>query len=1077
MQELALGDPPAPIVDRAAVLIAAVPACRSSDDRSNPEATETATASTVARIVVAPDAELCQAQRRVANDTASDSASADLPDPVFVNHLTPGGNQRIDNYRYWPGTDSIGPRWYVSQRESDSSTELGIFVYDAEFAAVGEFIAATSSGNQLAPSFAVDADSGDVFLGERPGDKPSSISRWTIDGTEQWQTTLTAGVTGAIYLAEDASGETVVGAVVGGSDDRPGTSNLISPAGERVGDNLVGGADVRRATSHDGELVSVEDGGLALYDPTGTTRTFFINNKVVDSTWNFQAVGANVLDDGTIVATSYNTRAMALFDPAGAVLGVIGADRGANQPLDVVNQSSPIEIVGDELYYNAQNPFGAPNSLTSLAVESVRQLAAASPPFDHLGLGAGIATGVPYDFFASGTTPSATILFSDWWREVAGELDGVYAIRSLDQATASAQVPAEVFAIPADEASYVDGVAGVPVEGLPSEPGYYEISVSLLRLDGSVVGTDCVGLSIGSPALTLDFSTIAADAGDVRGVQLADQFGQRLYRSAYNLVDCVEGVDQPDSATHVACPDGLVADVTAAVELADSAGVTFELQLGTAEGFNGAAVTAGQWERLVGELAAELPMVHHWECWNEPNSNTFSSVTDYVDQALRGCWNGLKNASADNIVIGGSFLDVSLDAWEEFVAAGGLGLIDVAATHPYTGHNRSYEEQGHIVASGAETAETGATGAIQQLQAYLAGAGYTGELYNTESGFWNQGAGSYYSQGDKLVRKTILQQSIGLDRSVNFFNDGEYQVEGLTWALVGERLTPGGLAAATYRSQLGAMVFDSWAATGVPHTYAARYTDPASGAVTVAVWAADFAVEVVPTLDGDGSLTVVDEYGGQRSLAAGEPLTLTGEVQYLLVPAGEQLALAPAEPFGANLAAAAGGATAVASSTYVCDDGPEPAAALVLDEIADAADLGNNCDGMSVWVPADDDQRPTITITLPAAVEVDRVFLAGKGLGSIETGVRSFTVEVAGADGIFRRVGAVEGAYFARANLVSFAPTTVSAIRISDLTVNYTGYGNVDGELPAFWNDEYRGLGGIYTIEAYGPASVAPAGG
>jgi len=1015
-----------------------------------------------------PTIQLCGIRPRPGAPTHFDSA---VPDPAYVNRLTPGGNGRIDSYRYWPGTGDRAPRWYVGQRPDDSSPNVEFLVYDAAFAPLAQFTALPVPGTQLATNFAVDPDTGDVYVGQLgAAGGGASLARWSIDGAQRWTAPLESGITGAIYTYRDADHHVRVGAVVGGDSSNPTHSNVFSPDGQRVGDNPITGSDVRVAVAHDDELVSTEAGGVAIYDPTASARRFYMDNRLDDqSTWNFHVDGANLLADGTIVATSYNTKSLAFFDPTGTVLGTIGADRGAGQPLDVVNQSSPVEVVDGQLYYNAENPFSAPTRLTSVPVRTARQLYETSAPLDHLGIGAGLLTSQPYNLFPAGAAPDAAIVFSGWWRGIAGQLEGSYTVRSLHDVKTYLTPPPQAFSVPTDDTAFTDGVARVSLASLPVEPDYYEISISLRR-NGVVIGSDCLRYTVGSPLLGLDLAGLTPDQSDVRGVQLAHDFGQRLYRSNYNLVQCIAGGAPPDASTHVACPPALVADVTAASALAQSLGVGYEIQLGTENVFDSAAASAGEWSRLVGEMASQLPSVHLWECWNEPNNNTFSSVADYVSRALQPCWTALKAVSHDNLVVGGSFLGVSLPAWKDFVAAGGLQYLDIAADHPYTGHNRSYEEQGHIV-----PAATGATGArepgsIQALQAYLAGAGYTGELYNTESGFWNEGPGSFYSQGDKLVRKTILQQSIGIDHSFNFFDDGNYAVDGQTWALLTDVLTPGGLAAATYESVLGNRTFGAWLSTGVPHTYAARYDATAGGDSVVAVWADDFSADLHASLDSGQSFSIIDEYGGGRSLESGTGLRVTGEVQYVTVPAGDQLVLRPIEPFGPNLTTSAVGATASASSTYACDNGVDLDAARAIDAISDAQDTGNNCDdaGMSLWAPADNDPNPALTVTFAQPASIDRVYVAGKGLGSVETGLRSFRVEVAGADGEFHEVARLDNAYFERAQLVSFPSVAATAIRISDVRVNYSGYGN--GLRPSFWSDAFHGLGGIYTLEAYGPA-------
>ncbi len=297
----------------------------------------------------------------------------------------------------------------------------------------------------------------------------------------------------------------------------------------------------------------------------------------------------------------------------------------------------------------------------------------------------------------------------------------------------------------------------------------------------------------------------------------------------------------------------------------------------------------------------------------------------------------------------------------------------------------------------------------------------------------------------------------------------------MRWALLTDVLTPGGLAAATRASILAPATFERWLTTGVPRAYAAQYTDPTAGGRVVVLWSDDFDVELLATVDNGAALELTDQFGAPIEPSGGV-LHLGGAVQYLTLPAGSELLLAPPQPFGPNVAAADLGARAVASSAVECDGGIVLDPGRALDAIDDATNVGNNCDGegMSVWLPTDDDPSPQVTITLSQPTRIDRVFVAGKGLGSIETGIRSLSVEVADTDGAFREVARVDNAFFDRSQLLSFPAVETSSVRITIAGVNYSGYGN--GLRPSFWSDVHRRLGGIYTIEVYADAT-APAGG
>src|SRR6201999_3496974 len=130
-------------------------------------------------------------------------------------------------------------------------------------------------------------------------------------------------------------------------------------------------------------------------------------------------------------------------------------------------------------------------------------------------------------------------------------------------------------------------------------------------------------------------------------------------------------------------------------------------------------------------------------------------------------------------------------------------------------------------------------------------------------------------------------------------------------------------------------------------------------------------------------------------------------------------------------------ATAAASGTYNCG-GFVPAASNAISGPGNADGFGAVCDGMPVWsdgVVSDSD--PTLTVSLAQPETIDRVYVAGQGLGSVEAGLRSFDVQVE-VGGAFTTVASVTNAFFQRDNLLTFAPqSNVTAIRITNITINY----------------------------------------
>src|SRR6185437_2759598 len=203
-----------------------------------------------------------------------------------------------------------------------------------------------------------------------------------------------------------------------------------------------------------------------------------------------------------------------------------------------------------------------------------------------------------------------------------------------------------------------------------------------------------------------------------------------------------------------------------------------------------------------------------------------------------------------------------------------------------------------------------------------------------------------------------------------------------------------------------------------------------------------YSVTAVPLLSGGGSATVTDEYGGSSTLLKSRPLTLTGQVQYIDVPAGQTLSISPGETFSSDLALATAGATASATSNATANP---PSA--TIDGIDDMEGHGNNNEsGVSIWTQHYTDASPALTITLPSVKTIDRVFVSSQGIASVQTGLRNFDVQIDNGSGSFVTVGQVRDNFFSRNHLVSFAAQSVKRIRIANMQVNYSGYG--DG-LPA----------------------------
>lgn len=445
-----------------------------------------------------------------------------------------------------------------------------------------------------------------------------------------------------------------------------------------------------------------------------------------------------------------------------------------------------------------------------------------------------------------------------------------------------------------------------------------------------------------------------------------------------------------------------------------------------------------------------------------------------MTRGLIPCYEGVKEVRPAANVIGGSFVDSGLTNWWQQFIASGLGYVDVVGIHPYTGHNRSFEEQGQIIPELYRNPNS-KPGTLQTLVEALRTGGFAGEVWDTEQGFWNSGPYNSYTQGERFIRKQILEASLGIKKSANFKNNVGYKVNGLDFTLVQDgTLTTGGLAGSVYGQQLGARDFQQWLPTNMPRVYAAQYgASSNSNDTVVAIWSDDATMRIIPTVSGGGTIDTVDQYGQSRSVSSGTPLVIDGAVTYLHIPAGQTISLAPLKPFGTNYAAKASGATASASSVYSCGSSLTLEADRVIDGIADTQGLPGLCDGdgKSTWVSAKGDTNPSLTIQLARPTAIDRVMVYGQSIGSVESGLRGYDLSFDTGDGVFGNTIHVDNQYLTRSKLTELAATlTVSKIRLSNIMINYSGYGN--GLPPTFWDSGFPNEAAVFEVEAYGPPVV-----
>ena len=908
-----------------------------------------------------------------------------------------------------------------------------------------------------APTLAVDS-AGSMYVGQYP----ASLVKLSPTGSVVWSRTVGEEISG-VYAFPGSAGfrvGVVSRGVVG--------STLLDTAGTRVGAAAVTG--IAFSPAPDGGVVATDGAYVRRYDAVGSQVGIFGDARTANDPSPtggpfhfYQQGGAVVAPDGTVYVADA-TRGIEAASPEGYWKGLIGEDT-----LGYLTERSSLAIAGDRLYFAAGGRFNANQRIASISLTDAAALRSAPrEPNPVLGFGAGVATGVVGNYFAPGQTPRLEARFDPWWATRAAELRLAYAVRDHRQVLSGVAVTPTTLALPTTAAA----LSAVGLSLPAARPGPYEVDVRLLAADGSVVGATCMTYSVGGPGQRLDFAALppGADYGGpapARGVALADVLGTGNFRGS---LDWSVLLPDPSGTINFAPYDAAFAD---AAREAAARGVAFHVQLGAGAPAENALVQNGTWGRRVREVVEHFKStVRTWEVWNEPNI-TFGPPESYVAQVLRPASEAIRAADPGARVIGGSVVGIDVGYYDAIGRAGGYALMDIVAIHPYTGHNRSWEEQGTPAAVGRLKAV---------LAAHQAGAK---PIWITESAWWADGPGNYLAQAAKVARGLIWARALGIERWNYFMMEGGYGDYGFSYSLiesgaqVDDYVKPGALAAMSASAQMAGRPFAGWVDSAIPHTWAARFGPRAGGSDAVVVaWSDDFTVPARLSLDVSGLVGVTDVFGAttSASLIAGQSLDveLSGLPVYLTVPASAGVRLVAVEAFGANLAAAGAGARASASSATTAN----PAAAAI-DGASDALDRGDLV-GLPAWSSAPGDSSPSLTVTLPRPVALNRVLVSTHSLGSIITGLRSYDVAVQ-ENGTWVTVGQVRDQFFTRQRLVTFPTRTATAIRVSVASVNFGGLAG--GAKPWFWPTDSASLGDpaspwhgpavIYEVEAY--AGAAPA--
>jgi hypothetical protein len=890
-------------------------------------------------------------------------------------------------------------------------------------------------------SFAVDPD-GALYMARGN----NQLVKLNASGTLLWTITERRQLTG--IFGHRLGREWVVAAA-----EQSGPTRLYNSRGRYVGSRPVKGSLF--ATAPDGGLVATDSNYVRKYSrdlrPVFSFGGAGSAQTPVPGEFDFYLQGGAVqLPDGRYLVAD-SGRGLEVFSSEGVLLGTM-----PDSQLGRLSQRAALQLRGSTLYLENGGPWVSTQTVASIAVRDVvREALAPSATPPGLGIGAGVRLGALAGYFAPGQRPAATAVFDPWWKHLS-HLRLSYKVLDRVQAE-SGSGRTHSLALTAGRIQ-----EGVPLRLPAAVPGPYEIDVRLYQRS-KAISAQCVDYSVGAAGDALNLATLPGfnSSAGANGAVLANVFGTSGVRVTLNWSQMLPaGTSGPIDFS------AYDAEIAAAAQEAAAEHVVFSVQIGSG-GPEKLFVANGTWGTRVADVVAHWKNeVHYWEAWNEPNA-TYGSPSAYVDNVLAPFYEAVKSVEPTAQVIGGTVVGMELSYWQGIAAAGGFRYMDIAAIHPYTGHNRSFEEQGFAATYASLRALMATHGAASM------------PVWITEVGWWSNGPEDYFDQGDRLVRAELWMHALGIPVMEYLDYQGTWTTGNLDFSLINgdTNVKPAALAAMVEANQTAGRSFQGWLQTGIPLTYAAQF-GPSSGTTMVALWTDDVALRAVIRLaqGSDPDATLVDEYGARRSvsLANGLDVRLDGAVQYLVLPAGDAVAVAPPEAFGPDLALASNGSTASASSSTQSNP---PAGAIDGDATADnVGDLA----GSPAWGSAYGDPSPQLTVTFPHAERIDRVLLATSSVGSIMPGIRSWNVLIESPSGHWRHVAYYHNLFYDRAALSRFRAVLARAIRIQVERVNFGG--SSGGAKPWFWpastapavtqpNDYSYGPAIIREVMAYAPAA------
>lgn len=691
----------------------------------------------------------------------------------------------------------------------------------------------------------------------------------------------------------------------------------------------------------------------------------------------------------------------------------------------------------------------------------------------QLGIGIGPVTDVPFNHFNANDTPEVYVAAEDGW----GLLDGENPALELHYTVTGDPTLAEPVVQEQRQAEIPFGGGRTPLELPESRPGVYEVSLWLTAPgDDDPQSGACLRYSISPDSAPLDLAALSegADWGGpapLRGVEISALLGTGSHRLQLDFGALVSEPTAEPSASDITwehLPGAEEGDIEAAFSEVHEAAQTAareDVELVVQLGMNGeaeqAAVEAGTWEgwseEIVAAFAEYAPEVTHWSPWNEPNE-IFGDGAQYAEEVEIPFALAAHRANPEAQVLAGNSLGFVFDWWRAVAATDICQHVDAIAVHPYTGWNRSWEEEG-FATEGA---------GFDELRDALGPECAALPIWDTETGWTSDGALSLWSQGSNVARKLLWYGHDDVAGWTYFFSEGGWGENDLSWSLIQHQsyVKPGALAFATVSRVLDAAAPPEPVESPIPFSYAMRL---AGDGETLAVWTDSMRLDAVARTDGD-ELTVTDQYGHERTLPVDDgqaAITVTGAPQFLSAPAGAAIEIDAVEEFGTDVLE---GAEVRPSSTH---EEADP-------QVVTSGTVNPHRPWRSGHIGGSVDESPYLEVVLGEPTTIDRIAVASGSIVCCETGLRDYTVSVQTADEEWTVVAEVEDQFWDRVAMLEFDPLEAVAVRIEVpwrtirgvemLSMNYTDLAG--GNPPTFMGlqSESDYVVSIAAVSAWEPA-------